>query len=169
MDAHVEQARTFAAATYESDEDFEHALEVAQLVEGMGCDSEVVAAALLHDIVEDTKVSPAELESRFGPRVAALVSALSEDESISGYEARKAEHRGRVCLAGHDAAAIFVADKLSNARRMRRKQKKPKLRKIAHYTETLELIGSHYPDVPLLADLERELEALRLDLQRAPA
>lgn len=169
MDALSETARTFAAATYESDADFEHALEVAELVEGAGCGPEVVAAALLHDILEDTDVGLSELESRFGPRVAALVSALTEDESIDDYEARKAEHRRRVCLGGRDAALLFVADKLSNSSRMRRKQKKPKLRKIAHYTETMELIGAHYPDLPLVDELERELEALRLELQRAPA
>jgi (p)ppGpp synthase/HD superfamily hydrolase len=169
MDALIEQTRTFAAVAYESDADFEHAQEVAELVEAAGCDSEAVAAAWLHDVVEDTDVSVPELDSRFGPHVAALVSALTEDESINGYEARKAEHRGRVRAAGREAAAIFVADKLSNARRMRRAQKQPKLRKIKHYTESLELMRSHYPDLPLLNELERELEALHLNLQRAPA
>ena len=168
MDVLVEHARTFAAATYESNEEFEHAQEVAELAERVGCDPEVVAAALLHDVVEDTDVGVEELESRFGPRVGALVASLSEDESIADYPARKAEHRERVCAAGRDAAAIFVADKLSNARRMRRAEKEVKLPKIAHYTATLELMRAHYPDLPLLDELERELEALRLELQRSP-
>ena len=45
-----------------------HPLEVAQLLRGRGYRDAIVAAAVLHDVVEDTDVEPAELERRFGPR-----------------------------------------------------------------------------------------------------
>ena len=62
-----------------------------------------------------------------------------------------------------------MADKLSNARRMRRAAKQPDASKIAHYAATLELMRSTYPDLPLLDELEAELDGLRADLQRSPA
>jgi (p)ppGpp synthase/HD superfamily hydrolase len=169
VDDLVEQARAFAADWYGSDSELEHPLEVAQLVEAAGFEPDVVAAAVLHDLVEDTDADMRAIRMRFGPRVAELVSAMTEDESISGYRRRKREHRGRVSRAGRDAAAIFVADKVSNSRRMRRGQKRLEARKLGHYAATLELMRSEWPDLPLLGELERELDAVRVDLQRLPA
>jgi (p)ppGpp synthase/HD superfamily hydrolase len=142
---------------------------VARLVRESGGDDETVAAAVLHDVLEDTDLDASEIAANFGPRVAELVSTLTEDESIEDYEQRKDEHRRRVAEAGRDAALIFVADKLSNARRMRRHAKQPEVRKIAHYAATLELMRSRYPDLPLLDELDEVLRALRSDLQRSPA
>ena len=82
-----------------------HPLRVAQLVAEAGFDEEVVAAALLHDVVEDSEVNLSEIARRCGPRVAGIVSALTEDEAIEDYEQRKAEHRDRVEAAGPDAVA----------------------------------------------------------------
>ena len=169
MDAVVEQARAFAARAYGSTTALEHPLEVARLVERADFRPEVVAAAVLHDVVEDTDVEVQQIAARFGSYVAALVSTLTEDESISGYAERKREHRRRACAAGREASAIFVADKLSNARRMRRAKKEPKARKVAHYGATLELMRSERPDLPMLDKLDRELQALRAELQRSPA
>jgi (p)ppGpp synthase/HD superfamily hydrolase len=165
----ADRARQFGADVYGSREAPEHPLEVARLVRESGADEETVAAAVLHDVLEDTDVDPGEIEAKFGSRVAALVRALTEDESIADYEQRKDEHRRRVAAAGRDAALIFVADKLSNARRMRRNAKEPDMRKIAHYAATLELMRSRYPDLPLLDELDEVLRGLRSDLQRTPA
>ena len=161
MDALVERARAYAANAYGSEAELEHPLEVARLVARAGFPPEVVAAAVLHDIVEDTEVEVPELAARFGSYIAALVSTLTEDESISGYAERKRELRGRASAAGRDACVIFVADKLSNARRMRGGKKDPKARKVAHYAATLELMRTEHPDLPLLGELEREIAALR--------
>lgn len=115
------------------------------------------AAGVLHDLVEDTDTSLGDIEAEFGPRVAGLVGAMTEDSSIKDYGERKAEHRKRACEAGRDAANLFVADKLSNARRMRRGQKEPEPKKLEHYRLTLETMKSAYPDLPLLVPLEEEL------------
>jgi guanosine-3',5'-bis(diphosphate) 3'-pyrophosphohydrolase len=48
----------------------------------------VVAAAVLHDVLEDTDAGPAELEERFGSDVAALVELVSDDPSIGDVEER---------------------------------------------------------------------------------
>jgi (p)ppGpp synthase/HD superfamily hydrolase len=164
-----ERARSFAADAYGSDRELEHPAEVAALVRGAGADEEVEAAAFLHDLVEDTDVELRDIAAAFGSRVAGLVGALTEDESIDDYVARKQEHRTRARDSGRDVALLFVADKLSNARRMRRAQKQPDARKLGHYGATLEMMRAAYPDLPLLDELDSELRAVRAELQRSPA
>ena len=87
----------------------------------------MLAAALLHDVVEDSETTLDELRELFGDEVAGLVGALTDDESIDSYRERKAEHRERVAAAPPDALAIYGADKLTNvahpARRLRRRRR----------------------------------------------
>jgi|SRR3954452_13821760 len=147
----------------------EHLTEVSELVRCAGGDSELQAAALLHDLVEDTDVELDQIEAGFGERVRQIVAAMTEDESIEDYLARKEEHRTRACEAGREVALLFVADKLSNARRMRRAEKEPDARKIGHYGATLETMRQAYPDLPLLSELEAELSAIRVETQHSPA
>jgi (p)ppGpp synthase/HD superfamily hydrolase len=97
----------------------EHPLAVAELLIGHRYGDEVLAAALLHDVVEKSDVEAGEVRERFGDRVADLVEALTEDETIEDYEERKDEHRWRVAKAGPDAMAIFAADKLTNVAMLR--------------------------------------------------
>lgn len=97
----------------------EHPIAVAdRLAKHRHCD-EVIAAALLHDVVEKTPVELDELRERFGDRVAELVGAMTEDDSIADYERRKKEHRSRVAQADSAAQAIFAADKLTNVAMLR--------------------------------------------------
>ena len=97
-----------------------HPVAVAELLAEHGYGEETVAAALLHDVVEDSETSVEEIEAGFGPAVAGLVETLTDDESVHPYERRKGEHRRRVESAGGDALAIYAADKLSNVRVLRR-------------------------------------------------
>jgi GTP diphosphokinase / guanosine-3',5'-bis(diphosphate) 3'-diphosphatase len=151
------RARAFAVDAYGSSKELEHPTEVATLV---GADDrELWVAALLHDLVEDTATAIEAIEAQFGARVAAIVSAMTEDSSIADYRERKEEHRQRARDAGRDVALVFVADKLSNARRMRRGQKEPEQRKLEHYAATLATMRAAYPDLPLLDELEGELNA----------
>ncbi len=57
-----------------------HPLEAAAIVASMTDDLEVIAAAVLHDTMEDANVSLAEITSKFGPRVAGLVQAETENK-----------------------------------------------------------------------------------------
>jgi (p)ppGpp synthase/HD superfamily hydrolase len=97
----------------------DHPLAVAELLVGHRYDDEVLAAALLHDVVEKSDIEAGEVRDRFGDRVADLVEALTEDETIQVYEERKKEHRRRIAGAGPDAMAIFAADKLTNVTMLR--------------------------------------------------
>jgi guanosine-3',5'-bis(diphosphate) 3'-pyrophosphohydrolase len=92
----------------------EHLLSVGELLAEHDYPDEVLAAGLLHDVAEHTEIEPGSLRGRFGPEVAALVEALTEDQTIPDYQERKKEHRERVAKAGEGARAIFAADKAAN-------------------------------------------------------
>src|SRR5512132_3772429 len=79
-----------------------HPLEVGALLSSRGFDDEVVAAGLLHDVVEDTDTDLDEVRRRFGDRIAAAVAAVTEDPAIDDYRARKAALRDQVAAAGAD-------------------------------------------------------------------
>ncbi len=97
----------------------EHPLAVAERLAQLGCEEEVLAAALLHDVIEDSDLQTEDVRRACGVRVAAIVDALSDDEAIEDYEARKREHRCRVEDAGSEALLIYAADKLTNAEMLR--------------------------------------------------
>ena len=91
----------------------DHPTAVAKLLARQGADDQIVAVALLHDVLEDTTVTREELEREFGPEIAGLVADLSEDASIDAYADRKTRLREQVAAAGEEAATIFLADKLA--------------------------------------------------------
>jgi (p)ppGpp synthase/HD superfamily hydrolase len=97
----------------------EHPVLVAGNVGSAGSDSEMVAAALLHDIVEDSDETVQQIRERFGKRIGDLVDAMTDTAEIEPYERRKDLHRSRIAAAGADAAAIFAADKLNNVQALR--------------------------------------------------
>jgi (p)ppGpp synthase/HD superfamily hydrolase len=138
-----------------------HPVEVGRLLHSHGFDEQVVAAGLLHDVVEHTHHSLDEIERRFGRPVGELVGALTEDASIGAYEARKADHRRHLARSDERAAAIFAADKLAKAREMAEDRELPPRAKLDHYVESLRMLRRAHPDVPMLDDLERELTWFR--------
>lgn len=92
-----------------------HPLEAAIIVTMMTEDEELIAAALLHDSIEDAGVTYGELKKRFGIRVADLVEEETEDKSKSWQE-RKSTTIEHLKSAGRDAKILALADKLSNIR-----------------------------------------------------
>jgi (p)ppGpp synthase/HD superfamily hydrolase len=97
----------------------EHPLAVAERLVEQRYGDEVIAAALLHDVVEKSETSIGEVRARFGETVGDLVEAMTEDESIPAYEERKKEHRQRAAAADPAALAIFASDKLTNVAMLR--------------------------------------------------
>ena len=97
----------------------DHPVAVAELLVSEHQGDEVLAAALLHDVVEKSDTDLAAVHERFGDVVATLVEAMTEDESIASYEDRKEEHRRRVADSEPGALAIFAADKLTNVTMLR--------------------------------------------------
>ena len=152
----------------------EHPIAVAALLAEHGFGDEVLAAALLHDVVEDSETTVDELDERFGEPVAGLVAALSDDESIADYRARKDEHRARVVAAGSDAMAIYAADKLTNVGTLRgayavqgeaveAEFKVPLDLKLDVWQGDLEALRRNCRQLPFLDRLEAELNRLRED------
>src|SRR5688572_7571784 len=129
-----------------------HPLEVGAMLHVFGYPERVVAAGLLHDILEASETTAVELRMRFGSEIGALVEAVSEDAAVQNPDERKARLRRQVATAGPEAAAIFAADKLSKVREVR-------IRAACHadWAEDVALRGKidHY--VASRAMLEREL------------
>lgn len=88
-----------------------HPIDVAQiLVDEAGCmDPSTLVAAVLHDVVEDTRVTAAEIETVFGGKVASIVLEVSDDK-------RKREQIRKFPTLSWEAAQVKVADKISNLR-----------------------------------------------------
>lgn len=152
----------------------EHPKAVATLLAEHGFDEEVLAAALLHDVVEDSDTTVEELRVSFGEPVAGMVAALSDDESIADYSARKVEHRERVAAADGAALAIYGADKLTNVAMLRRTYgtegeavaeefKVPLDLKLEIWEADLELLRGSAPELGFLEQLDAELSRLRED------
>jgi len=98
-----------------------HPLAVAQILAGLNLDPPTIAAALLHDVVEDTVVNQAALEEEFGSEIAQLVAGVTKISAIEAREvaASEAESLRRLFLAAvGDLRVILikVADRLHNMR-----------------------------------------------------
>ena len=105
-----------------------HPLEAVEIVATMTKDQELLAAAALHDTVEDTDVTVEQLRAEFGDRVADLVASesdqfeagVSEEDS---WHARKQAAIDRLARASRDAKIVALGDKLSNMRAIARDYK----------------------------------------------
>lgn len=109
-----------------------HPLEAMEIVATITPDQELLAAAALHDVIEDTEVTVDELREMFGERIARLVHA--ESDQIDGvlfdgqneeetWHARKQAAIDRLAAAPHDAKIVAMGDKLSNMRAIARDYK----------------------------------------------
>lgn len=145
-----------------------HPLEVGALLHVFGYPEHVVAAGLLHDILESSDTTAVELRMRFGPMIAGLVEAVSENPALPDPVERKARLRGQVAAAGAEAAAIFAADKLAKVREIRiRAAGDPGFgrdaalrRKLDHYRASRWMLERELGDHPVVKALAFELEAL---------
>ena len=143
-----------------------HPVEVAALLARLAYSDEVVAAAVLHDVIEDTDAQRADLELRFGGRVAELVALVSDDPSISDEDQRKGEVRERISAAGGDVLAVYAADKVSKVRELRMLIAgglDPRLTdvKLRRYQASLAMLDRALGDTHLVQLFRYELEALR--------
>jgi len=147
-----------------------HPLEVGALLHVFGYPEHVVAAGLLHDILESSDTAAVELRMRFGPVIAGLVEAVSENPALHDPVERKARLRGQVAAAGAEAGAVFAADKLAKVREIRIRAagdpgfaRDAALRqKLDHYTASRWMLERQLGDHPVVRALTFELEALQL-------
>ena len=123
----VERARVFATAAhaavgqtrkYTGEPYVVHPIEVSELVASVNGTEAMVAAALLHDVLEDTEVTVDLLEEQFGSKVADLVLWLTDISrpKDGNRSARKALDRQHSAAAPAAAQTIKVADLISNTR-----------------------------------------------------
>lgn len=110
---HVDQRRKGASAKPY----INHLAEVAHLVADAtgGEDTNLVIAGLLHDAIEDTGVTRADIEAEFGDDVAALVAAVTDDKSLPKAERKRLQVE--TAPSKPDRARLLkIADKVSNLR-----------------------------------------------------
>ena len=118
-----------------------HPVEVAKILINLGMEETVVIAGLLHDVLEDTNVTPLELEKEFGKDVLSLVDAITKLERLSFYptEAYKAQNLRKMFIAmAKDIRVIIIklADRLHNMQTLQYHEEE-KRKRIAK--ETLEI------------------------------
>ena len=94
-----------------------HPIALARLLvcEAAERDSSILAAALLHDTVEDTDTTFEELEQEFGPTIASIVREVTDDKSLPK-EDRKRLQVEHAASASRQAQAVKLADKICNVR-----------------------------------------------------
>ncbi len=125
MEAHSGQTRKMSNTPY-----ILHPLEVAAIAGTMTDELEVMAAAVLHDTVEDCNVDPYVIRDKFGSRVYALVMAETEDKMLNislvdSWQTRKQD--SLIVLENtkdRDVKILWLSDKLSNMRSFYRESEK---------------------------------------------
>ncbi len=143
----LQRAFAFAEAAHHGqkrltgDDFIEHPLQVAMILADLGMDTTTLQAALLHDVVEDTPATLAEIEREFGPQVALMVDGLTKLDKIRfrSREQEQAENVRKMIIAmARDIRVLLIklADRLHNMRTLsvfsRQKQQEKA-------TETLEI------------------------------
>ena len=115
MKAHGEQRRA------SGDPYFSHPIEVAAILTDLKLDDATIAAALLHDTIEDTEATRAEIDSLFGRDIGTLVEGLTKLKKLDlvTKEAKQAENLRKLLLAIADDVRVLLiklADRLHNMR-----------------------------------------------------
>jgi len=106
---HEGQYRKYCSIPY-----FTHPKAVARIVEKLTTDSDIICAALLHDLLEDTDTEYQEIESLFGKRVAFLVDELTNKKEDRGDLSKKEYLYDKFRNLSSDALLIKLADRLHN-------------------------------------------------------
>jgi (p)ppGpp synthase/HD superfamily hydrolase len=142
-----------------------HPLEVASMLKRSRYPDHVIAAAVLHDVLEDTDAERSDLNARFGPEIAELVVLVSDDPKIDDEEHRKDDVRDRVRRVGGHALVVYAADKVSKVRELRMliaaglDEDKAAI-KLRRYRRSLAMLEQATPASRLVELLRFEIEAL---------
>ena len=150
-----------------------HPVEVASLLYAAGAPDHLVAAGILHDVLEKSDGRESDLRERFGTQITKLVLAVSDDDRIAGYARRKAALRQQVAGAGEEALVLFAADKLSKLRELRHEitldglghettgpVRTLRSRRLRHYQRSLAMLEERLPRSSLVRNLRDELDGL---------
>src|SRR5882757_119396 len=155
MKAHGEQRRA------SGDPYFSHPIEVAAILTDLKLDDATIAAALLHDTIEDTAATRTEIDSLFGPDIGRLVEGLTKLKRLDlvTKEAKQAENLRKLLLAIADDVRVLLvklADRLHNMRTIEYMRPEAR-RRIAE--ETLDIYAPLAGRIGMY-ELREELESL---------
>jgi (p)ppGpp synthase/HD superfamily hydrolase len=133
----------------------EHPKRVAERLAALGFPAEVIAAAYLHDVVEDTHISAAVLAAEFGPEVAALVAEVTKPVVKANRAGRKAAFRAHLAKSSYYGASIKLSDELDNSSNVA--ELAPEFAEIylPEMREELKVLGHGHPE--LVAELGSRL------------
>jgi hypothetical protein len=120
--------------------------------------SQVILTGLLHDVLEDTDVTAAQLRERFGPAISRRVQALTEDPSITKYRKRKAALRRQILDSSPDVSVVSLADKIAKLRDL---DKPPAARKAGPLPSDNGGVEKRYGQSPLSEQLRGQLARWR--------
>ena len=141
--AYVYSARVHEGQVRLSGESYlSHPLEVAGILADMSLDVVSIAAGILHDVIEDTRATPEEINEVFGPEVLQIVSGVTKLSKlpVRSSKARQAENIRKMLLAMADDIRVILiklADRLHNMRTLQYHTKENKRNRIAQ--ETLDI------------------------------
>ncbi len=136
-----------------------HLFSTALLVAEDGASDDVVAAALLHDTLEDTSTTRDEIVAAFNEHVAELVEAVSEKKGLEWKE-RKTDYLANLETAPDEAVLIAIADKIDNIESkietfqkegaaLLKQWKQPVGEYLWYHGEALRIAQARLPDHPL--------------------
>jgi (p)ppGpp synthase/HD superfamily hydrolase len=160
-----------------------HPVHVSVILARHGFPESLVVAGLLHDVVEDQDYPLDRIEEEFGPDVAEMVDALSEQKrdtqgKVRPWEVRKRESLKKLRQASDGAVTIKAADVLHNSRTLAADLRRagPRVwdrfnrgpdQTLWYYTEVAGLVRERLGDHPLVAELEDALNDLALVVERS--
>jgi len=143
-----------------------HSLRVANILEKFGYSEEVVIAATLHDLLEDSDTKVEEIEEKFGGEIADLVLANSFDENITDKVERYKENFDRLVKAGRKALVIKAADILDNSNYYHLADKKTFKYLLEKMDYFIKISKPALGKEPLYKNLLKELKRLRTSPQK---
>ncbi|MEQ8164783.1 MAG: RelA/SpoT family protein, partial [Alphaproteobacteria bacterium] len=154
MKAHGKQVRA------SGDPYFSHPLEVAGILADKKLDSATIITALLHDVIEDTDVEPAEIRALFGDEISRLVDGVTKLSQIElqSEQTKQAENFRKLVLAmSEDIRVLLVklADRLHNMQTLEYIKEPERRRRIA--TETMDIFAPLAERIGI-RDMKDELE-----------
>ena len=152
-----------------------HPIEVLTIVGAYTESKDVLAAAVLHDVVEDTDIQPETIRYEFGERVEQLVMAESEDKmkdlpAETSWKQRKEATIDHLGTLDRDAKLICLGDKLANIREMSRDyaqlgdalwerfNQKDKKEHAWYYRSVCDVLEAEFGDVPAITEYRKLLK-----------
>lgn len=148
-----------------------HLFGVARILKNTGYSDFVVAAGLLHDILEDDYVTEQELHDQFGEEVLALVKATTEMPKAYAWQVRKQCVIDSIQQKSPEELAILLAEKIHNMRSIVVELEQfgkglwdnfsaPKEQQEWYYRSIIEQVETYHPNALLLPQLQQAVEKL---------